>query len=290
MKINKTDYLKILSFVLFTSFFFSCTTIKIQEKDAFDAKKTVSAVDFKQKGIDIEELYISSDDTTKIRAWYLKQENSKGTVLYFGGNGFLLAIAGDIIGCIFEQGMDVFAFDYRGYGKSSGNPTIQGLKLDAQAVYDYLVKKRNVNPEQLIVHGHSMGTFFSLFTVNNNESKGLVLESPITDAEDLTNRLVPSLVKPFVLFEIDDALRQESNLKQIEKLQIPVLIITGANDNITPKEMAEVLFEKAETQDKKLYIIEKGGHNDLPLKIEYKKELARFYSKILKDDRPTKNK
>jgi fermentation-respiration switch protein FrsA (DUF1100 family) len=60
---------------------------------------------------------------------------------------------------------------------------------------------------------------------------------------------------------------------------MPLLIITGQNDQITPKEMAEELYETAIVEQKSLTIIENGGHNDLPVKAEYKKVLNEFFSR-----------
>lgn len=258
----------------------SCTTIKIQERDAFDAKKTVTANDFAREGIKIDELYFNSDDTTRIRAWHLQHEKPKGTVLYLGGNGFLLAISRDILTSIYNQKVNVFAFDYRGYGQSAGKPSVKGIKRDAQSAYNYIIEKVRVQQQNLIIHGHSMGSFFALWLANNNPAAAVVLESPITNVEDLTDRLVPWMVKPFISFEIDPQLANENNLTEIIKLQKPVLIISGENDNITPKGMAETLYEEAKVFEKELVIIEDGGHNNLPLNMDYQSELKIFYQQF----------
>ena len=259
----------------------SCTKIKIEESDAFDAKKTVTVDYFREKGIALEEVSFCSDETATLNAWYFTQDRARGTVIYFGGTGFLLAISGDIIMSIFEQGMNVFAFDYRGYGESTGKPSVQGLKRDVKAAYDYLSNRQEVNPDKLILHGHSMGTIFAVWLANNNDAAGVVLESPITDAKDLTQGFVPNLLRPFISFDIDEALLELSNLREIGRLQKPVLIITGSDDKITPMAMAEKLYKKAKISEKKLYIIDGGGHNDLPLRKEYKKELFAFFQKTL---------
>lgn len=274
-------FFKLLMVLLMLFSLNSCKTINIKEQDAFDAKKTVTADLLKSTGIAVDEITFQPDDTTLIHAWYLTREDARGTVLYLGGNGFLLAIAGDILGSIYEQGMNVFAFDYRGYGQSSGRPSVDGLKHDAQAAYQYITTQKQIHPDQLIIHGHSMGSMLALWLANQNPAAGVVLESPVTDVKDLTDRLVPFFLKPFISFKLDEELLQVSNREEIKKLEKPVLIITGEDDQVTPKEMAEDLYKKAVVSRKNLYIIEDGGHNDLPLKNVYKEQLAIFYNGLL---------
>jgi len=277
---KKNSIFKFIGFSTLIVLLFSCTTIPIRERDAFDAKRTVTADDLRRKGMALQEITFSSDDTVQLKAWYLSREDARGTVLYLGGNGFLLAISEEIFSAFHAQGMNVFAFDYRGYGRSSGKPSVQGLKNDVRAAYAYLAGKLHVSPDRLVIHGHSLGTVFALWLANQNHAAGVVLESPITDAKDLTNRLVPTLLKPFVRFEIDEALLQDSNLEQITRLQKPLLIVTGVDDPITPKVMAEMLYERATVKDKNLIIIDKGGHNDLPPNKTYRQALSEFYTSL----------
>ena len=277
----KKNYIsKLIAFSTLILLLFSCTTIPIRERDAFDAKRTVTADDLRRRGMALQEITFSSDDTVQLKAWYLSREDARGTVLYLGGNGFLLAISEEILSAIHAQGMNVFAFDYRGYGRSSGKPSVQGLKKDVRAAYAYLTGQLGVSPDRLVIHGHSLGTVFTLWLANQNQAAGVVLESPFTDAKDLTNRLVPTLLKPFVRFDIDEALLEDSNLEQITRLQKPLLIVTGADDPITPKVMAEMLYQRATVKDKNLVIIDKGGHNDLPVIETYRHALSDFYKSL----------
>lgn len=277
---KKHSIFKFIGYITLVLLLFSCTTIPIREKDAFDAKRTVTVDDLRREGVSLQEITFSSDDTVQLKAWYLSHEDARGTVLYLGGNGFLLAISEDILSAIYSQGMNVFAFDYRGYGRSSGKPSVQGLKNDVHAAYVYLTGHLHVSPDRLVIHGHSLGTVFALWLANQVDAAGVVLESPITDARDLTNRLVPTFLKPFVRFDIEETLLQDSNLEQITRLQKPLLIVTGMDDPITPKDMAETLYQRATVKDKNLIIIDKGGHNDLPRSGIYRQALSEFYMSL----------
>ncbi len=275
------------SIILLTVFILSCTTISINERDAFDAKRTVTIDDFRRNGIAIELITFKSGDTLPLKGWYLSHPQPRGTVLYLGGNGFLLAISQDILTAIYKQKMNVFAFDYRGYGQSSGEPSIAGLKDDAWSAYNYLIETKNTEPERLIIQGHSLGTFLALWLANRMPAAGLILESPLTDAEDMTDRLIPWFLDPFISFEIDPVLRRESNTSAIKNLKNPLLIVSGINDKITPVGMAEKLYETAQVNNKKLVLIENGEHNNLPLTPKYRNAINDFYDEFIGNRPPT---
>jgi hypothetical protein len=219
----------------------------------------------------------SSDTAVTLKGWFLQHPDARGTVLYFGGNGYLLAISYDMLMANYRHGMNVFSFDYRGYGQSSGEPSIDGLKRDAVAAYDLVTQELGIPSDRLILHGHSLGSFLALYISTQREVKAVVLESPVSDVKDWTNKMVPFLLKPFVRFEIDEALTKESNLEMIRNLNKPLLIVTGKQDKITPVEMSKTIFESAVIDRKKLVIVEDGGHNDLPGKPAYLNALAAFY-------------
>ncbi|MCI0495951.1 lysophospholipase [candidate division KSB1 bacterium] len=262
----------------------SCTTIKLTEKEAFNVKRTISPEYFENTIFKLEKVSIPSGDRLLLTGWFIKNDSATGTVLYYGGNGFVMAISYDIIKSIIDQNVDLLVFDYRGYGENAGTPTVPGLKTDGLAAYDFLVQEKKIDPKRLIIHGHSMGSFIAAYVADNREAAGLVLECPITDAKDWTGMLVPWFLKPFVKFEIELSLLENSNVARITSIEKPLLIFAGDKDQVTPSKMAEKLFEAAKSTDKKLVIIENGGHNDLPQRSEYTNALKEFYSRIFSAD------
>lgn len=280
---------KILSTVLlFSLFVTSCTTIKLTEKEAFNIKRTISPAYFENKPYEFEEIEFVSGDSLKLNGWFIKNPSADGTVLYYGGNGFVMVISYDIIKSIIDQNVNLLVFDYRGYGENSGIATVAGLKTDGLAAYDFLVEEKQIDPDKLIIHGHSMGSFIASFVASQKEAAGLVLECPITDAKDWTGMLVPWFLKPFVKFDIEPALLENSNLERLSTIEKPLLVIAGDDDQITPPGMAEKLFETAKSQDKRILIIDNGGHNDLPTREEYKNALNEFYPKIFNSQKEQK--
>lgn len=256
----------------------SCTTIKIREGDVFDVKRTIHPESFHQKPYHLEEARIKTSDSIGLESWFIDNPNTRKTVLYFGGNGFVIETSYHIITSILDQNVDLLVFNYRGYGRNKGAPSIEGIKRDALAAYDHLVEKRGVKDEDIILHGHSMGTFLATYTARQRNSRALVLESPITDLNDWTKTALPWFLRPFLKFDADSAITKNSNLQQIKKLDIPTLFITGKDDNITPPQMAEKLYHTSSSPKKSLLIIKNGGHNNLPEMEIYKRALSRFYN------------
>lgn len=271
---------KLLAVVLLSLLISSCATIKLTEKDAFDVKRTISPDYFKNTVFTLDEVQITTADSLHLNGWFIKNPAATGTVLYFGGNGFVMATSFHIINAIIDQNVNLLVFDYRGYGQNDGVPSVAGLKSDGLAAYDFLVRDKQIMPEKLIIHGHSLGTFIASFVASERAAAGLVLECPVTDAKDWTGRLVPWFLKPLVRFEIEPALLENSNVKRLSAVEIPLLILAGGNDQITPSGMAEKLLQVAKSGDKQLKIIPNGGHNDLPHREEYGLALAGFYEKI----------
>ncbi len=280
-------YKPILISVLFV-FLASCNTIKIKEGDVFDVKRTIHMESFSQMPYEPEKTTITTPDSIELESWFIDNPESDRTVLYFGGNGFVLETSYHIITSILKQNVDLLVFNYRGYGRNKGVPTIEGIKSDALAAYDYLVDEKNIRTDNIILHGHSMGSFIATYTASQRGSGSLVLESPITDLDDWSKTVLPWILRPFLKIEADSALSKSSNLRHIDELNMPLLLITGKDDNITPPEMAEKLYHASVSQKKYLLIIKNGGHNNLPEMELYRRALNRFYSqdkelKSLKD-------
>jgi len=271
---------RLILFLSISLLMLSCTTIRLTEKDAFDVKRTISPDFFMNSNFELEKVSIPSSDNLNLTGWFIRSNSAIGTVLYYGGNGFVMVISHDIINSIIDQNVNLLVFDYRGYGENPGAPTVAGLEEDGLAAYDFLIQQKQIDPQKLILHGHSLGSFIASYVASEREAAGLVLECPITDAKDWTGMLVPWFLKPFVKFEIEPALLENSNVKRLATIEKPLLIFAGGNDQITPPKMAESLFNVATSKDRELLIIENGGHNDLPQRDEYKNALNKFNGRV----------
>ncbi|MBN1480919.1 alpha/beta fold hydrolase [candidate division KSB1 bacterium] len=270
----------ILYLLLLTLTVVSCTTITISEKDVFDVKRTIDESFIKEQGASVETVRIPTKDGLSLYGWWISKPDAIGTVLYYGGNGFVRVASQHIIQAFLRHPVNLLVFDYRGYGQNNGDPSVDGLRMDGSAAYHFLVQEKGVSPHQLVIHGHSLGSFIATYMASEYECAGLVLESPITTIQELTNMLVPWFVKPLVRFKIDDQLKKNNNVEWIADYRNPLLVIAGDADKVTPYAMAEKLYNSSSTSTDKLIIIKDGSHNDLPMHEEYFTEIGQFYHDV----------
>ncbi len=266
-----------LLFLLFTA---GCTTIEIGESDAFDNHQTVTPASFTSEFFTLTELSIPSGSDANLNAWWLQREDARHTVIYFGGNGFLLVKSKHWISAWEKHPVNLMLFDYRGYGLSTGTPTVGGIMADSDTVYHYVTDTLNVEPESIIFHGHSMGSFVAGRAVGEYSGAAYILESPITEAQSWSRMLVPWLLRPFIRFRFDEAIAAQNNLERVRSTEKPLLILAGDEDQITPKKMAKELYEHASSPLKTLAVLEGGDHNNLPEKPAYHDALQAFLEAI----------
>lgn len=184
-----------------------------------------------------------------------------GVVLYLHGNGSNVGANVEHANRFHRLGLSVFVIDYRGYGKSQGDfPSESQVYEDAQLAWDYLVKQRGVNPNQIYIYGHSLGGAIAIdLAVRHPEAARLIVEGSFTS----TRAMVDFQKGLFWLFPIDWLLTQRfDSLSKVDRLQMPVLFIHGTADNVVPVEMSKKLFDAA-PEPKQLYIVPDGGHNNV---------------------------
>jgi len=256
--------------------FSACTTIEISEGDAFDAHRTITPATFNISPFTLNEIEMETEDGETLNGWYLTQEDAKATVVYYGGNGFLMVKSRPLIQAYAGMDVNLLLFDYRGYGLSSGEPTVAGVKTDARRAYEYAEGQLSSNDQLMIVHGHSMGAFLSSYIAGENSVDGYVMESPVSEVKQWTKKLVPWILRPFVRFDIADEIASQNNLESVSGVETPLLIIGGTNDDVTPFSMAEDVYNASSSGSKKLVEIEGGTHNDLPEFSLYREELKSF--------------
>lgn len=265
-------HLLLLPLLLFSA----CTTIEINEEDAFDNHPTVTPESFNSDVLELNNQTIETEDGLELDTWTLTRPDAEATFLYFGGNGFLMVKSRPLIKAYSTIPVNLVLFDYRGYGLSSGEPSVAGVESDARAMFSYADSLSEALSQPLYIHGHSMGSFLSSYIADREDVAGYILESPISEVSGWTKRLVPLLLRPFIRFDIDSDIASQNNLERVSSIQKPLLIIGGTDDNITPFEMAEELYEESASADKTLISIDGGTHNDLPYFDKYANALQNF--------------
>ena len=173
---------------------------------------------------------------------------------------------------ILSAGSSVLLLDYRGYGRSAGRPTERGLYDDGAAAYDWLASK-GYRPDQIILHGESLGTAVATHLAVNRASAGLVLEAPFTSAGAVAAKVLPVLGPALVW--------GYNTKKWIGRIRVPLLIIHGDEDEVIAYDFGQELF-RAAPEPKTFWTIQGATHNDLHLAgaPEFVKRLEAFYGSL----------
>jgi fermentation-respiration switch protein FrsA (DUF1100 family) len=194
-------------------------------------------------------LKITTQNGAKISAIYLKNANAKYTLLVSHGNaediGYLLPFLKEL----YAHNFSVFAYDYQGYGTSTGTPTEQHAYEDINAAYAYLVNNLHIPPKQIIAYGTSVGSAVTIDLASRKSVAGVIVQGPFVSAYRVVTH-IPLL--PFDKF---------NNLAKIDKINCSILIMHGTRDFIVPFWHGKKLYKKAKEPKQHLWV--KGaGHND----------------------------
>ncbi|XWK88862.1 MAG: alpha/beta hydrolase [Phormidium sp.] len=215
-------------------------------------------------------LKLTTKDGVKISAVYLPNPQAKFTILYSHGNAEDLGEISPILAELRNLGFAVFAYDYRGYGTSQGNPSEKNAYKDIDAAYDYLTQKLGVSPNKIILYGRSVGGGPSVDLASRQPVGGLILENTFVS----TFRVVTQIT----LFPFD----KFNNIEKIKKVRSPVLVMYGKADTVIPFWHGEKLFAAA-NEPKRVLVVETAGHNDFKDAAgkEYDRALQEFTKLIL---------
>ena len=206
-------------------------------------------------GVPAQDIYFNSEDGVKLHAWFIPAPNADATLLWFHGNAGNLSHRLDNIQRLKRLNLNIFIFDYRGYGRSEGEPDEQGIYKDSKAAYKTVIGLNSVSVDTLFLFGRSLGGICAVETALNHPARGLILESVFTSASDMSRKVFPLIPLGWGIRSKLDAIGNVPNLK------LPKLILHGTRDEIVPYDLGRKLFDHA-GEPKKFYPIEGAGHND----------------------------
>ena len=206
-----------------------------------------------QAGMPYEDLYLTTSDGVKINAWLVKSSPLASTILFAHGNAGTMSDRVMKIKFFHDFGLNVLVFDYRGYGKSQGYPTEKGIYLDAQAAYDYLQSRPDIDYQRIIGYGESLGGVVAVDLAARRKLAALIIESSITSAQDMAKRLYPFLPSFLMSLKFD-------SMSKIKNIDIPKLFLHSPEDQIVLLSMGQKLYEAA--SGPKSFLLTYGGHND----------------------------
>ena len=153
-----------------------------------------------------------------------------------------------------QLGLNILAFDYRGYGESEGKPSEAGLYQDAEAAYRYLREQAGVTPDRIIVFGHSLGSAVAIDLVSRVPAGGLIVEGALTSAIGRGQELYPYIPVRWI------AASRFNSIDKISKVKVPKLFLHARGDEVIPLAHGRQLYQAASPP--KTFVELQGGHGD----------------------------
>lgn len=233
-----------------------------QDRLIFPAPKTFEKRTPADSGIAFQDLSIPVVTRDHLHAWWVRASIlSPSVILIFHGNAYVLEdMIDEEIPNLRELGTNLLLIDYRGYGSSSPvTPNEATVDEDAEAALLYLMHDRHISPKHVFVLGRSIGSGPATYVASIHANlAGLILESPFSSIDEAGAGTWYARVFPIRLL-----LRTHFNtLSRINSVRIPLLIVSGTADTLTPPRMASAIYTKAH-EPKQIYLVPKAGHNDL---------------------------
>ena len=246
-------------------------------------------------GLKFETVEIRTRDGETLHGWWVPAEEPRGTVLLFHGNAGNISHRLDYLMMFHRMRHSTLIVDYRGYGKSTGSPSVEGTYRDAEAAWDYLRGARSVQPRDVVVVGESLGGAIASWLAaklslipspspeGRREENGvpegtrtmtgpraLVLLSTFTSATDLGAQIYWFLpVRLISRIGYD-------NVEQLKRIKAPVFIAHSRDDEVIPFSHGKKLYELA--AEPKAFLETRGGHNEgfVFARAEWAAQLAAF--------------
>ncbi len=213
-------------------------------------------------------------DNKRIHLWYFPAKPGFPTILYFHGNAFHMGGRAPIYRALAAKGFGMLAVSYRGYGKSEGSPTEQGLYIDARTAMGFL-KDKGIGPQQIMLYGESLGTGVATQMATEFPVGALILQSPYTAVEDRAAELYRFIP---VRRLIKDKFRSIDKIGQVKS---PLLLFHGELDDTIPVAHGRAMLQAA-NEPKQGYFLSDTNHNDFDsaLLSEHVLTFARKYGLI----------
>jgi len=232
-------------------------------------------------GMTYDEVCIQTQDGETLMGWFVPASPPAGappppTILFCHGNA---GDIGDRVGSIktfHDLGLNVFIFDYRGYGHSTGKPSEQGTYLDAQAAWNYLKGERGMPASSIVIAGRSLGGAVASWLAGQVHPGALYIESTVTSAPDMAAKMFPLFpTRLLCRFRYD-------TLANLRKVSSPVFVAHSRDDEMIPLKHGQRIHKRA--REPKRFMELSGGHNDGGLDVNpaCQKALIEFLGEHLK--------
>ncbi len=206
-------------------------------------------------GLDYKDLWIDTPDGERLHGWLVEAGPGAPLLIFFHGNAGNIGDRVDNVARLVEVGISVLIFDYRGYGRSTGRPTEEGVYTDGRAVYRFALESLGYSPGDVVLFGRSLGTAVAAHVASKAVVAGVILESAFTSLKDLAWIHYPFIPGKFLV-------KGKFNVvEMVRGIRAPLLVIHGDRDGLVPMKLGERVYRVA-PEPKEFYVIHGAGHND----------------------------
>lgn len=207
-------------------------------------------------GLPLEDVWFQTPDGVRLFGWYVEAAADRPVLLWCHGNAGNIIDRLENLKLLYQLGLSVFLFDYRGYGKSQGSrPSERGLYEDAYGAYDYLTHIRKIRPDRIVLFGRSLGSSVAGELAVQRPATALILESSFPSIEAVAKFYYGGLPVHWLLGA------EHRLIDRLPHLSLPKLIIHGDQDDIIPIELGRQVFDVAKPP-KEWYVIKGADHNN----------------------------
>ncbi|TAK08648.1 alpha/beta hydrolase [bacterium] len=210
----------------------------------------------KDAGLAFEDVFFTAGDGVRLNGWFVPYQDSRITLLWFHGNAGNISHRVENIKLLHNKvNINVFIFDYRGYGRSEGRVSEEGTYRDATAALQYLRSRKDVDPKGIVFFGRSLGAAVAADLATREDCLALILETPFVSIREMARVAFPLLpIGPLLRIRYDV-------VEKLGKVRAPLLVLHGDKDDVVPYEQGKKVFEAAHNP-KEFYTIRGAHHND----------------------------
>ncbi len=244
--------MKILLTALFVVVFFYVLVRFLEKTSIFYPSRIVEITPDRFK-LPFEDIILTTEDGVKINGWLILKPGAKSTLLFFHGNAGNISDRLMKLRFFYEMGVNTFIIDYRGYGRSQGTPSEEGIYRDGRAAYDFLKSRADIGNLPIVIYGGSLGGAVAIDVALKRPVAGLIIDSSFPSAPAMARIIYPVIPTFFMSVKLD-------SINKIKTLSVPKLFMHSTDDQVVPFRLGQELYEAA--PEPKEFVTLTGGHND----------------------------
>ena len=239
-------------------------------------------------GLRYEPVELRATDGTELFTWFLPAKGeARATVLFLHGNAENISTHFNSVAWMPAEGFNVLVLEYRGYGKSGGEPSLAGVQLDIDAAMRALLERRDVDPRRIVLFGQSLGGALAIHYGARGAYRGslraVIADSAFADYQLIAREKLGGFFLTWPLqwlpaLTVDNAYSPLAAVAAISPL--PLLLIHGERDTIVPAHHSQRLYEAA-AQPKELWTVPKVGHIQSVRFPEVRRRLSDFLERAV---------